>query len=283
MIRSLFFITLFGLLTTFTTGCGGGLTKIAENVLYPFDQVDKKYPVPENPPEGLQQVYFEVPSTEEGETLKVHAWYHYKGTKARTLVHFHGNGENVQVLHLSKFQEVLGKLGFNYIIIDYPGLGRSEGTPNQQNLANAGLAALKFAKSKLRGSKTIVWGRSLGAAVAAQVASQGRTMIDGLILTSPWNNFIDVAIAKTSLAKNLPEEWIAKHKYDSAEALKDFRLPTMIHHGLIDDLIPIKFGRLLFQSFPAGAPVQMFEIPAIGHNDMYQLSDFWHAIKDFNP
>ena len=140
---SFFFLSIFLL---FSVGCGGGLTGLAESILYPFESVDKKYPVPENPPAGLEQAYFNV-TAHDGSVMSVHAWIHNTGSnRNKTLVFFHGNGTNLQVLELSGFLKVLKDLKFNYVIMDYPGLGRSTGTPNQPNLVNSGIQMVEYAK-----------------------------------------------------------------------------------------------------------------------------------------
>lgn len=266
----------------FSIGCGGSLTGLAEGVLYPFDQVDKKYPVPENPPEGISQTYFNLKASD-GTDMQVHAWIGNTGsTGNKTLVYFHGNGTNLESLYRSNFIGVLQQLKFNFIIIDYPGLGRSTGFPNQPNLVNAGQAALNYAVSAFRGSKIIIWGRSLGAAVATQVAAVNQSKVRGLMLVSPWNRFLDLALEKTGLAKNLPEEWLALHSYDSQAVAPSIGTRTLIHHGLADTLIPHKFGKKLFEAFPQNTS-HMVNIEGIGHNDLYTVKEFWDNLKAFNP
>ena len=265
----------------FSIGCGsGGLTGLAEGILYPFESVDKKYPVPENPPEGLEQTYTEIVG-HDGTPITVHAWIHDTGSNRNpTLVFFHGNGTNLQVLQISGFLDVLRQLKFNFVVMDYPGLGRSTGTPNQPNLWNAGKKMVEYAHNRFRRSRLIIWGRSLGAAVASQVGYTEQPYADGLILTSPWFSFLTLALEKTGLAKNLPEEWLALHGWNSAEAVKDIKLKTMIHHGNKDTLIPFKFGQMLFEAFTQTTP-NFIELDGVGHNDVFSSQQFWNDIKGF--
>lgn len=265
------------------TACGGGsLTSLAESVLYPFSTVDKKYPVPNVPPEGVEQVYFDLADSD-GQPMTVHAWYSKAaGPQARTLIHFHGNGENLTTMDLSGLLKVYTAIGLNYVVIDYPGLGRSSGHPNQENLTRAGEAAVDFARQTWPRSHLIIWGRSLGAAVATQVAYRKQNVVRGLILTSPWNRFMDVATNMTSMAKDLPPEWVAQHAYDSQALAPNIHLPVLIHHGLKDKTIPIKFGRLLFGAFTGGDDF-MREFGDKEHNDMYQDRQLWDDVRAFNP
>ncbi|OFZ19645.1 MAG: hypothetical protein A2Z20_12965 [Bdellovibrionales bacterium RBG_16_40_8] len=271
--------TLF--LTLFLTACSGGLADLAEKILYPFDNVNKNYQVPENPPENLYQVTFNVPATD-GSTMSIHSWvYNTQNLNARTFVYFHGNGENLQALYQYNFIGVLKQLGVHFIIIDYPGLGRSQGVPNQENLVNSALAAIDWAKEKHPGSTLIVWGRSLGAAVATLATSRRSDIVDGLIITSGWNNFLAVAKDKTSLANSIPKSWTEQNRYDSAAAAAMINLPVLIHHGVNDKTIPIKFGRTLFHSFPAEVNPTMKEIAGKDHNDIFTVQSVWQDIKSF--
>ena len=268
--------------TLFLSACGGqSLERLAENILYPFSDVDKKYPVPENPPEGLNQRYFDV-KAHDGTDMSIHAW-DYKNPKhnGRVLVYFHGNGMNLQTMQLSNLLTVFADLGFSYIVIDYPGLGRSTGTPNEPNLVNSGLAAFDWAKRSFRGSRIIVWGRSLGAAVAAQVAKQRQAQLGGLLLTSPWSTFYELALDKTSLASGISKEWLAMHTYDTVSAVSTLRKPSVVMHGDEDDLIPFKFGEAVFEAFPNNAPAEMLVLEGKEHNDVFQDSELWKAVRDF--
>lgn len=277
--RSIAWIAL-SLIALGNLGCGDSVQIIAETVLYPFDRVDEKYPVPENPPEGLNQKYFDLTASD-GTAMKVHAWYHRApNSRAKTFVHFHGNGENLEAMNQSNFLKVLMDMKVNFVIIDYPGLGRSTGFPDQQNLTNAGLASLHFAKQIFSRSKIVVWGRSLGAAVAAQVVAANSSGVEAMLLTSPWSSFLDVAKNKTGLANRLPQEWLDRHNYDSVEAASRIRVNSLIHHGIEDTLIPVEFGRRVFESFPNNN-ADMVEIPEVGHNDIYMARQFWDDLKSF--
>lgn len=272
-------ISLFTVLSL--SSCGGNLTDLANNILYPFADVNKSYPVPELPPDDLKEVIFEVLSTD-GSINKIHSWvYQAPNPTARVFVYFHGNGENLQALYEYNFIGVLKKLGVHFIIIDYPGLGRSTGAPNQANLVNAALAAIDWADAKYKSSPVVVWGRSIGAAVATQAAALRQDRIQGLILTSPWNKFIDVALERSSLAKSIPKEWLEQNSYDSALAATNIRLLTLIHHGVLDTLIPIKFGRILSQSFPEQGYVLFNELLDKDHNDIFTNQEMWQDIKNF--
>lgn len=266
---------------SFIIGCGGGLDKIAQDILYPHDSVNKRFEVPALPHEGLEQIFFRHVD-EDGESYRTHAWYHVQNNNsAPVLVYFHGNGENLESLYQSNFLGTFKNLGFHFVAIDYPKYGLSTGTPSEPTILEGANAAINWANQKFPNSKIVVWGFSLGAAVAMKSASLNEDIVDRLILTSPWNNFLDLAISKTRLIRQVSEEWISKNRWDSSEAASSYVKPALIHHGGKDSVIPLKFGQLLFDSFPSEANVSFNILAERGHNDLFQDSRFWDDIVNF--
>ena len=77
----------------------------AQDSLYPWDQVDKDFQVPNSPPKNVEQVYLSLPD-HEGQPMTVHAWYYLGKTPAtRSVVFMHGNGDNLEKLvHQGQFK-----------------------------------------------------------------------------------------------------------------------------------------------------------------------------------
>lgn len=279
-IVQLFTLILFSLSIT---ACGGSsLEGLAESMLYPFKDVDKKYPVPEVAPEGYKAINLPALAAD-GTTMNINGWV-YKSNNPNTsrfYIHFHGNGENLQALHQFNFLAKMKEFNSHFLVIDYPGLGRSTGSPNEANLVSGALAAIDWVKANYPNMTIIVWGRSLGAAVAVQATAKRQSIIHGLTLTSPWNNMLDMARNITKLVDQLPKSWLEKNKYDSVAAAKMIHTTTLIHHGIEDTLIPIRFGREVFASFPEPDNVMMVEFPGLGHNDIFSNQQLWSDIKNF--
>lgn len=253
---------------------------LAQSVLYPAEQVNKKYPVQETPPPGLNEVWFNL-KTSDNVDFKVHGWfYKNKNVKANTIVYFHGNGENLQTMLISNFIEVMKDLDVNFVLVDYPTYGRSTGPAKEETVVASANAAIDFASKTFRG-EVVVWGRSLGAGVAIQAFVKAGDKADRLILTSPWTNFYEAALVMSKLAKQIPKEWLAKNTYDSVKAATQISKPVLIHHGLLDKLIPIKMGRKVFESIANKSLATMIEFDKREHNDIFQESGLWQDIYDF--
>lgn len=264
----------------FLSGCNG-LAGLAENLLYANEQVNKKYPVPEVPPEGYEEVSFKYQG-EDGSPVDTRAWVYAQPNKyATTIVYSHGNAENLQTLWLSNFLNVVASLGVNIVAVDFPSYGRSTGAMNEYNFVTGVVKATEYAKQRFPYGKLIMWGRSMGASVAFLAAAKTQALLNGIVLTSPWSSFIDLAKDRTGLARSLPKDWVAKHGYNSVAVAPEITLPVLIHHGVKDKVIPIKFGRKLASSFNASTPVYMREFPDKEHNDIFQERQLWQDVYDF--
>jgi pimeloyl-ACP methyl ester carboxylesterase len=261
-------------------GCKG-LGDLAQNVLYPAEQVNKKYPVQEVPPTGLNEVWFPL-KTSDNVDYKVHGWFfRNKNIKSNTIVYLHGNGENLQTMHISNFLGVMKQLDANFIVIDYPTYGRSTGPITEETAVAGTLAAIDFAAKNFSGD-VILWGRSLGAGVAVQAFAKAGNNADRLVLTSPWTNFFEAAVVMSKLAKQIPKDWLAKNSYESVKTAKLINKPVLIHHGLVDKLIPITQGRKVAASFPNKEIVTMIEFDKREHNDIFQEAGLWESVHDFS-
>jgi pimeloyl-ACP methyl ester carboxylesterase len=242
------------------TGCKG-IDKLAQSSLYPFEQVMKQYPV--------QPVV-----TGTSETV-LHDRTHviYGGTGDTVLLYFHGNGENLTIMQLVKMDKALEKFG-SYVIVDYPQLGLSKGDVDQAGLLQAAQDAYEFAKT--RGKTVVLWGRSLGAAVAIQLAHQ--VDVNKLIVTSGWTTFHEAALSKSKLARLVSKEWLAANAWDSVSAAKKFKGDVLMLHGDKDDLVKFELGKELSKNFEK---VKFVTVEGAGHNDIFQFPSLWISVGDF--
>jgi alpha-beta hydrolase superfamily lysophospholipase len=280
-ISKIFFILIT---LNFLVACGGGsFEEMAQNALYPYEDVNKAYAVPETPPAGYNNVTFELTDTD-GMNYSVHGWYFRNANpRANTIVYFHGNGENLQSMAASNFLKRMEQLNTNIVAIDYPRYGRSTGTPTEFSLVSSARAAIQFAAEEFSDGKVYVWGRSIGASVATLAYSyeQSNSQVASLILTSPWTDFYAVALELSSLAKQIPKPWLAKNTYNSVAAATTIDKPVLIHHGAKDKIVPIKFGRIVAQSFVRPELVSWLEFAAREHNDIFLESQLWNSVEQY--
>jgi fermentation-respiration switch protein FrsA (DUF1100 family) len=201
-------------------------------------------------------------TTEDG--IELHGWWIPAERERAVLLFFHGNAGNIGDRLVSI--DIFHRLGLSVFILDYRGYGRSEGTPSENGTYVDGAAAWKYltAARSVDPERIVVFGRSLGAAVAAKVAADHPPL--GLILESAFTSVPDMATVAFPL---LPVRFLTRTRYDNLKRIAEIRCPVMIVHSRDDEIIPFAHAERLFAA--ANEPKRLLEI-RYGHNDGFVLS-----------
>jgi len=195
--------------------------------------------------------------------VRLNGWFIQHREADLTLVWFHGNAgnighrvENIRLLH--------DKLRINIFIFDYRGYGRSEGHISEAGTYRDGVAALEFVGKQLgvKSENLILFGRSLGAAVAAEMASRFDSR--ALILETP---FVSIREMAKSVFPLLPIGSLLQTRYDNLEKIAKIKVPLLVLHGDRDEVIPYEHGRRVFNAAPE--PKYFYTISGASHNDTY--------------
>ena len=203
-------------------------------------------------PARLRLDYDEVAlTTEDG--VRLAAWYVPAEAPRGTVLFCHGNAGNMS--HRLSTIEVWNGLGWNLLLFDYRGYGRSEGSPDEEGTYRDAEAAWQYltAERGVAGTDLLVHGRSLGGAVAAWVAVQHPPK--AVILESTFTSVPDAA---ARLWPGLPVRWLARYEYGTLDRVSRLACPVLIIHSRGDDLLPYAHGRALFEA--ASPPKQFLEI-----------------------
>ncbi|GAB6059153.1 alpha/beta hydrolase [Desulfonatronum parangueonense] len=190
--------------------------------------------------------------------VNIHAWF-VPVENARGVVLFcHGNAGNIG--HRLDSIRIFRDLGLSVLIFDYRGFGRSEGQPSESGTYQDVRAAWKFllAEKGVAPERIIIFGRSLGGAVATYLASS--QPVGALIIESAFTSLPDMA---ARLYPFLPVRWLAKYNYNSLARVSDVRAPVLVVHSPEDELIPFAHGQALYAAAPE--PKMFLEISG-GHN-----------------
>ena len=185
-----------------------------------------------------------------------------------TLVLFHGNAGSARdrIWYLNSLEP----LGIRVILAEYPGYGGREGTPSEATLVADGRETVRLARAAF-GEPLWVWGESLGAAVAAQVAVAPEGPARGLVLITPWDNLPDLAQA---LYWYLPARWLVRDRYDTRAALQTFQGPKAVLIAGQDQIVPPAHSQGLYAALPE--PKRLWLFPKAGHNDWpAYAADWW--------
>ncbi len=196
--------------------------------------------------------------------VKIHGWY-VPAEDARGAVLFcHGNAGNIS--HRLPTLELLHELRFSTLIFDYRGYGRSEGAPGEKGTyldAQAAWDHLVTAR-KTPPQRIVVFGRSLGGAVAAHLAAENAP--GAIVLDSAFTSIPDLARRMYPI---YPVGLLARVRYDTLARMKRVRCPVLVIHSRDDEIVPFRHGRRLFEA--AGEPKQFLALRG-GHNEAFLAS-----------
>jgi uncharacterized protein len=207
----------------------------------------------------LEEIWFQS-----SDGTKLFGWYVENDATSAVVLWCHGNAGNI-INRLENLRE-LYRLGLSVSLFDYRGYGRSHGSPSEEGLYQDALGAYDYLTRirMIRPERIVLFGRSLGAAVAAEVALHMSAA--GLILESPFPSI--EAVAKFHYG-GLPVHWLLGAEFRLIDRLPQLSLPKLIVHGDQDEIIPLELGRQVFEA--AKPPKSFYVIKGADHNNTYHV------------
>ena len=177
------------------------------------------------------------------DNVQLHGWYVPAPQSEQVLLFFHGNAGNIS--HRRESIELFQRLGLNVLIIDYRGYGSSKGKPDEQGLYQDAAAAWHYLTDEkgIINDRILIFGRSLGGAIAARLASGVQAR--GLILESTLSSARDFARTAFPILSRLV---INRYEFNTAENIRHVNYPVLVLHSPDDEIIPFHLGEKVFQS-----------------------------------
>ena len=200
---------------------------------------------------------------ETSDGLLLHGWYVYAENSRGTVLFLHGNVGNIS--HRLDSIAIFRELGLDTFIVDYRGYGRSEGKPSEAGTYLDAEAAWKYLVTE-RGedpARIMVFGRSLGGAVAAWLATKHKPA--ALIVESSFTSAVEMA---AHLYPFMPVRLISRLRYPVVDFVARTTCPVLIIHSRDDEIIPFAMGKALYEAAPA--PKAFLEL-AGDHNHAFLL------------
>ncbi|MBX9677726.1 MAG: alpha/beta hydrolase [Gemmataceae bacterium] len=230
-----------------------GCAPVENMVLYrPAAAIDEKEPLPP----GFEDVAL---TTASGQTI--HARWAPHPEARGAILYCHGNGGNLQnrgapVYDLWRSQKE------SVLIFDYPGYGKSQGTPTEKGCYEAAEAGYDWlTKNKnISADKLILYGESLGGGPAVDLAF--RRPHRALVLVRTFTSIPEVADYQMPL---FPADLVMTNRFENLTKMPRCKQPTFIAQADEDSLIPFKHGQRLFNA--AGGPKELCVLRGRGHND----------------
>lgn len=194
------------------------------------------------------------------DAIKLHGWYipAARHDEQRVLLFMHGNAGNIS--HRGESVQIFHQLGLNVLIFDYRGYGQSQGRASEAGLYSDATAAWHYLTEtrRIAPENIILFGRSLGGVVAAELASRVQPGL--LVLESTFSSARDMA---KHLFPRLSNLLFLRYRLDTAEYVRHVNSPVLILHSPNDEIAPYALGQKVYAA--ASEPKQF--VPLRGdHN-----------------
>lgn len=228
-----------------------------------------QYPAGEWKPPGLK---FEDAEFQAADGTKLHGWYVPADDPSAVILFCHGNAGNVT--HRADLMRAMQQhIGVTILVFDYRGFGRSEGSPDEQGVLQDARAARAWlaAKTGVAENDIVLMGESIGGAVAVDLAAKDGAK--ALILEDTFTSIPDVAAYHYPW---LPVRLLMRTQLNSLALIGKYQGPLLMAHGDSDTVVPIEFGRRLFDA--ANEPKTFIVERGADHNDV-RSQKFYEAVR----
>ena len=226
-------------------------------------------PIAPGGPAGLQraggeQVWLAAPSG------RVEAWLLPAAARAEAgsplVVFAHGNGELID--HWVDELAPLREWGLAVLLVEYPGYGRSAGSPSQASITEAMTLAYDFAAARpeVDAARIVGYGRSLGGGAVCALSRERH--LAALVLESTFTS-----VRSMARRFGLPP-FLVRDPFDNEGAVRAFAGPILLVHGERDEIIAPGHARALH----AAARGSELHLARCGHNDCPRP---WDALRRF--
>ena len=208
-------------------------------------------------------------SASEGSTLRQEG----AASDAPTFLYLHGNDYNL-ANHLEQTLR-LHDLGYNVLLVDYRGYGKSSGgAPSETKMYEDAEAAWQYLL-KVRGVKpqqAFIYGHSLGGAIAIDLAIR-HPEAAGLVTEGTFTSMVDMGKLDYGY---LPVDWLVNQRFESLEKISRLKMPVLFIHGTWDNLIPYQMAQQLYDAAPQ--PKKLMLIKGGQHNNAGTIG--WVEFRD---
>lgn len=179
------------------------------------------------------------------------------------ILYFHGNADNLQ--RWGQYAIDFTSLGYDILMMDYRGYGKSTGTASESILYDDSKTVLAWAKANISYSQLIIYGRSMGSAVASNLAATAEP--DLLILETPFDEL-----------KSALYTFSSKYKFPTNHFLARVTCTTIIIHGTADWVVSLSSALRLKPLLKAGDKFVIIE--GGSHNNLRDFSDYHKTLKE---
>lgn len=203
--------------------------------------------------------HFDDIEIESEDGTPLHLWYREAARGMATVIYFHGNAGNLSD-RASLFSSLAEK-GLGVAAVSYRGYGKSGGKPHEQGIYADARSAVKWVKARGVGMSNIAfYGESLGTGVAVKMATEFHPKY--LFLQAPYTS---VANRAAEMYWFVPVKYLLRDHFDSLSRIHQVKIPLMVFHGRMDNVIPIQHAQALLDH--ANEPKRAIFFDTVGHTE----------------
>ncbi len=184
---------------------------------------------------------FETINFKTSDNFELKGWFHLKNFNKKTILFLHGNAGNLDN-RIDKLN-FLGNMDINFLIISWRGYSGNPGNPSETGLYKDALGGIEWLNKKgISNDRIILYGESLGTAIATEVAQNEN--FAGIILEAPFTSMVDMG---QKIYPIFPVRFLLKDKYESKNKIKNIKSPILVLHGRKDKIVPFYMGEKIFE------------------------------------
>jgi uncharacterized protein len=223
---------------------------------------------------GLAQLGVREVTIMTADGLSLLSWYLPSRPGRPVIAYFHGNGGHIgyRVERLVRFAQE----GYGVLMLEYRGYGGNPGIPTETGFYTDGQGALDLlGREGVAPNRLVLYGESLGSGVAVRLAAENE--VAGLILEAPPTSVAEVAQCHFPY---VPASLLVVDRFDSLSRIGKVRAPILVMHGERDRVVPVRYGRALFNAAPE--PKEGWFVPEAGHEDLARYGGLDVAVAFIN-
>jgi hypothetical protein len=206
---------------------------------------------------GLPEAEEAVLDTADGERVIV--WHVPPREGKPIFLYFHGNGGSLRWRE-ERFRALISD-GSGLVALSYRGYGGSSGRPSETGLVEDAAAAYAFTIARYPAERVVLWGESLGSALALAMAAE--KPVGHIVLEAPFTSAADVGAQRYWF---VPVRLFMKDQFRSDLRVGKVTAPVLVVHGEDDAVVPVTLGERLYGLIRA--PKRFVRVASAGHNDL---------------
>ena len=196
----------------------------------------------------------------------------FKAKEPKGIV-FYLKGNSKSIKGWGKFAVDFTRLGFDVLMVDYRGFGKSTGRRTQKAIKRDMQVIYNKIKEQVAEKYIILYGRSLGSGFAAKLASMNNPRM--LILDAPYYSLSKVGKRYMPF---MPLSLLLKFPMPTYKWLRYVNCPIHIIHGTDDKLIPYKTSVKLSKIKPK--LTKLYTVIGGGHKDLHTFESYHRMLSE---